>query len=107
MQYIAHVSCEPSRRQFPLGLLSDVQIEQAVGVRGSSSSRAVGIGRIMLRSLRIEYPGAVYHVLNRGNYRHDVFGVDGSKERRYLRPANGLAGSSMRFACSTTIITWP
>jgi len=34
----------------------------------------------MPRSLRIEYPGAVYHVLNRGNYRHDVFAVDGSKE---------------------------
>ena len=35
---------------------------------------------VMPRSLRIECPGAVYHVLNRGNYRHDVFGVDGSKE---------------------------
>ena len=34
----------------------------------------------MPRSLRIEYPGAVYHVLNRGNYRHDVFAVVGSKE---------------------------
>ena len=34
----------------------------------------------MPRSLRIEYPGAVYHVLNRGNYRRDVFGVEGSKE---------------------------
>jgi putative transposase len=34
----------------------------------------------MPRSLRIEYPGAVYHVLNRGNYRSDVFGVEGSKE---------------------------
>jgi putative transposase len=33
----------------------------------------------MARSLRIEYPGAIYHVLNRGNYRHDVFGVEGSK----------------------------
>ena len=30
-------------------------------------------------SLRIEYPDAIYHVINRGNYRHDVFGVDGSK----------------------------
>lgn len=34
----------------------------------------------MPRSLRIEYPGAVDHVLNRGNYRRDVFGVEGSKE---------------------------
>lgn len=34
----------------------------------------------MPRSLRIEYPGAVYHVLNRGNYRHDVFGHEVSKQ---------------------------
>lgn len=27
----------------------------------------------MARKLRLEYPGAIYHVLNRGNYRHDVF----------------------------------
>ena len=33
----------------------------------------------MPRSLRIEYPGAIYHVLNRGNYRHDVFASDNSK----------------------------
>ena len=33
----------------------------------------------MPRSLRIEYPGAVYHVLNRGNYRFDVFGTEISK----------------------------
>jgi len=34
----------------------------------------------MPRSLRIEYPDAIYHVMNRGNYRHDIFGVDGSKQ---------------------------
>ena len=27
----------------------------------------------MARSLRVEYPGAVYHVLNRGNYQKAVF----------------------------------
>jgi putative transposase len=27
----------------------------------------------MARKLRVEYPGAIYHVLNRGNYRRDVF----------------------------------
>jgi REP element-mobilizing transposase RayT len=32
----------------------------------------------MARPLRIEYAGAVYHVLNRGNYRQDVFAVAGS-----------------------------
>ena len=27
----------------------------------------------MARKLRLEYPGAIYHVINRGNYRRDVF----------------------------------
>ena len=27
----------------------------------------------MARKLRLEFPGAVYHVLNRGNYRRDLF----------------------------------
>ena len=27
----------------------------------------------MARKLRLEYPGASYHVINRGNYRVDVF----------------------------------
>ncbi len=34
----------------------------------------------MPRSVRIEYPGAVYHVLNRGNYRQPIFATDVSKE---------------------------
>lgn len=32
----------------------------------------------MPRKLRIEYPGAVYHVINRGNYRRDVFESHGA-----------------------------
>lgn len=32
----------------------------------------------MARRLRIEYPGATYHVINRGNYRDDVFGSVGA-----------------------------
>ena len=34
----------------------------------------------MPRSLRIEYEGALYHVLNRGNYRQGVFAADASRE---------------------------
>jgi len=34
----------------------------------------------MARKLRIEYPGALYHVINRGNYRRDVFESAGSAE---------------------------
>ena len=32
----------------------------------------------MPRKPRIEYAGAIYHVLNRGNYRQDLFTVSGS-----------------------------
>ena len=34
----------------------------------------------MPRPLRIEYEGACYHVINRGNYRRNLFGEDGAGE---------------------------
>ncbi|MBI5382995.1 MAG: transposase [Opitutae bacterium] len=34
----------------------------------------------MARKLRVEYPGALYHVVNRGNYRHDVFASAGAAQ---------------------------
>ena len=35
----------------------------------------------MPRELRIEYPGAIYHTLNRGDQREDVFLDDGDRQR--------------------------
>ena len=35
----------------------------------------------MPRGPRIEYPGAIYHVINRGNYQWDVFGSAGAAKR--------------------------
>ncbi|MBT5902149.1 MAG: transposase [Opitutaceae bacterium] len=32
----------------------------------------------MARKLRIQYPGAIYHVLNRGNYKSDIFADQGA-----------------------------
>ena len=32
----------------------------------------------MARKLRVEYAGACYHVINRGNYRRDLFGANGA-----------------------------
>jgi REP element-mobilizing transposase RayT len=40
--------------------------------------------RIMARKLRIEYEGAVYHVINRGNYRSAIFGDEGAR-RSFLK----------------------
>jgi len=34
----------------------------------------------MARKFRLEYPGACYHVINRGNYRRDVFAPRGAAE---------------------------
>jgi putative transposase len=34
----------------------------------------------MARRLRIEYPGARHHVINRGNYRRDLFETVGAAE---------------------------
>ena len=33
----------------------------------------------MARKLRLEFPGACYHVLNRGNYRGHVFGDESTR----------------------------
>ncbi len=33
----------------------------------------------MARKLRLEFPGACYHVINRGNYRADIFRTEGPK----------------------------
>ena len=35
----------------------------------------------MSRKLRIEYPGAMYHVMNRGDQREDIFRDDEDRER--------------------------
>jgi putative transposase len=34
----------------------------------------------MARPLRIEFPGACYHIINRGNYRRDLFADEGAKK---------------------------
>jgi hypothetical protein len=35
----------------------------------------------MSRKLRIEYPGAMYHVMNRGDQREDIFGDDHDRQK--------------------------
>jgi len=37
----------------------------------------------MARKLRVEYPGAIYHVMNRGDRREDIF-RDDEDRRRFL-----------------------
>ncbi len=47
----------------------------------------------MARPLRIEYPGAVHHVIVRGNNRQAVF-RDNDDRRVYLQPNKGQTGIS-------------
>jgi putative transposase len=35
----------------------------------------------MARKLRVEYPGAIYHVMNRGDRREPIFKDDGDRQR--------------------------
>jgi REP element-mobilizing transposase RayT len=35
----------------------------------------------MSRKLRIEYPGAMYHVMNRGDQREDIFRDDQDRQK--------------------------
>ncbi len=43
----------------------------------------------MARPLRVEYPGAFYHVISRGNYQEKIYKNDRDKEKflEYLEKA--------------------
>lgn len=49
----------------------------------------------MPRELRIEYPGAIYHVLNRGDQREDIF-LDAEDRQRFL--------STLEECCRKTVL---
>jgi len=61
---------------------------------GLIKARQFGETARVARKLRIQYPGAVYHVINRGNYRRDVFETEGAAQAfvRALREAAGQYG---------------
>jgi hypothetical protein len=40
----------------------------------------------MARELRIQYPGAIYHVMNRGDRREAIFGDDEDRQRLLEMP---------------------
>ena len=41
---------------------------------------------LMARKLRIQYPGAIYHVMNRGDRREAIFADDADRERLLETP---------------------
>lgn len=55
----------------------------------------------MARPLRIEYPGAFYHVISRGNEQKDIFRIDKDRERflGYLKSATERYGARIHVYC--------
>ena len=47
----------------------------------------------MPRELRIEYPGAIYHVLNRGDQREDIF-LDDEDRQKFLTTLGECCGKT-------------
>ena len=58
----------------------------------------------MARALRIEYPGAFYHVINRGNVGDDIFKSlrDREKFLEYLQTADEHYGLKIHTYCLMT-----
>ena len=56
---------------------------------------------VMARQLRIQYPGAIYHVMNRGDRREAIFRDDADRETLLAAPAEACAKTA-RQAMSTT-----
>ena len=57
----------------------------------------------MARELRLEFPGACYHVINRGNYRHHVSGPAGHRSRSRPAFSRRVRG---RVGCCTRLWSW-
>ena len=49
----------------------------------------------MARKLRLQYAGAFYHLINRGNYRADVFASDGGEGGVSKVPGRGVRETGM------------
>ena len=49
----------------------------------------------MARKLRLEYPGAVYHVMNRGDRREPIFRDDADRQR-FLNTLGEACGKTDR-----------
>ena len=63
----------------------------------------------MARKLRIQYPGAVYHVMNRGDRRESIFHDDADRQRfiETLGEVCGKTGWQVQAYClMPNIFTW-
>lgn len=58
-----------------------VLVVREKGIFGIDKINMMWKYRLMARPLRIQYPGAYYHVMNRGNRREDIFITDTDRSR--------------------------
>ncbi|MDO8539839.1 MAG: hypothetical protein Q7S40_05310, partial [Opitutaceae bacterium] len=59
----------------------------------------------MARKLRLEYAGAVYHIINRGNYRAAIFRDEGAK-LAFLACLDEACGPIRRGQTLMSVIGW-
>ena len=57
----------------------------------------------MARKLRVEYPGAVYHLMNRGDHREAIFRDDPPRERFGAAPAEPAKGDPEKWAVAVRL----
>src|SRR6266496_5497467 len=53
----------------------------------------------MARKLRVEYPGAIYHVMNRGDRREAMFRDEADRQGFVETPGRGLCAQCLASAC--------
>ncbi len=56
-------------------------VRQSKGSVNSIDKFTFGLSRAMARKLRVQYPGAIYHVMNRGDRREPIFKDEVDRER--------------------------
>ena len=60
----------------------------------------------MSRKLRIEYPGTMYHVMNRGDQREDIFRDDQDRQKFLSTLAEACAKTEWRFGKELERLGW-
>jgi hypothetical protein len=61
----------------------------------------------MSRKLRLEYPGAMYHVMSRGDQREDIFRDDADREKFLSTLGEACVKTEWQNKCQSSLLTLP
>ena len=67
-------------RRHVLSLMTKVAAAMHLGVLVIYNSKSGGHDAGMARKLRVEYPGAIYHLVSRGDHREPIFKDDSDRD---------------------------